>query len=135
MTFEYHAEGSQVKAFDTSKGLDVTTDIATARKELNLTDIYGCAPQTWCVSCAPYMSEGSIYSLLDKALSATIVNETRVNTPRLIIANTGSVRFDLAMGTFDYDSSFIVSPFTDAFQYIPDVPYSVASVSCIFVPC
>lgn len=25
------------------------------------------------------------------------------------------------------DDSFIVSPFNDAFQYIPDVPYSIAS--------
>ncbi|KAI4741315.1 calcineurin-like phosphoesterase [Aureobasidium sp. EXF-12298] len=127
MTFEYHAEGSQAKAFDTNKGLAVSKNITATRKELNLTSIYGCAPQTWCLSCAPFKSEGSIYSLLDTALSATIVTKERAEKPRLIVTNTGHIRFDLAEGTFDYDSSFIVSPFTDAFQYLPDVPYHLAS--------
>jgi hypothetical protein len=48
--------------------------------------------------------------------------------PRLILLNTGSVRFDLPKGPFTFDDSFIVSPFTDAFEYIPDVPYSAAKV-------
>ncbi|THZ97458.1 calcineurin-like phosphoesterase [Aureobasidium pullulans] len=145
MTFEYHAEGSQTKAFDTTKGLAVTENITATRKELNLTSIYGCAPQTWCLSCAPFMSEGSIYSLLATALSATIITEERASKPRLIITNSGHIRFDLAEGSFDYDSSFskqpyipiivnlstnyvtVVSPFTDAFNYLPDVPYHLAS--------
>ncbi|TIA86569.1 calcineurin-like phosphoesterase [Aureobasidium pullulans] len=145
MTFEYHAEGSQTKAFDTTKGLAVTENITATRKELNLTSIYGCAPQTWCLSCAPFMSEGSIYSLLARALSATIITEERASKPRLIITNSGHIRFDLAEGAFDYDSSFskqpyiptivnlpanyvtVVSPFTDAFNYLPDVPYHLAS--------
>ncbi|THW48888.1 calcineurin-like phosphoesterase [Aureobasidium pullulans] len=124
---KYHAEGSQTKAFDTTKGLAVTENITATRKELNLTSIYGCAPQTWCLSCAPFMSEGSIYSLLATALSATIITEERASKPRLIITNSGHIRFDLAEGAFDYDSSFIVSPFTDAFNYLPDVPYHLAS--------
>ncbi|THW53964.1 calcineurin-like phosphoesterase, partial [Aureobasidium pullulans] len=145
MTFEYHAEGSQTKAFDTTKGLAVSENITATRKELNLTSIYGCAPQTWCLSCAPFMSEGSIYSLLARALSATIITEERASKPRLIITNSGHIRFDLAEGAFDYDSSFskqpyiptivnlpanyvtVVSPFTDAFNYLPDVPYHLAS--------
>jgi hypothetical protein len=126
-TFEYHAKGSQSKAFDTPNGISVTKNITTTRKELNLTSIYGCAPQTWCLSCAPFLSNGSIYSLLDTALSATIITKERANKPRLIITNTGHIRFDLPEGAFDYDQSFITSPFTDAFQYIPDVPYSLAS--------
>ncbi|CAD0022310.1 unnamed protein product [Aureobasidium pullulans] len=109
MTFEYHAEGSQTKAFDTTKGLAVSENITATRKELNLTSIYGCAPQTWCLSCAPFMSEGSIYSLLARALSATIITEERASKPRLIITNS------------------VVSPFTDAFNYLPDVPYHLAS--------
>ena len=129
LTFEYHAQGSQVKTFDTPLGASVTQNITTTRKELNLTALYGCAPQTWCVSCAPFGSSGNIYSLLETALSATIINQTRADVPRLIILNTGSVRFDLVKGPFTYDDSFIVNPFTDAFQFIPDVPYGIASVS------
>lgn len=126
LTFEYHAVGSQHKAFNTTKGLAVSANITATRKKLNLTSLYGCAPQTWCIACAPYMSSGSIFSLLTTALSATIVTEARKATPRIILANTGHIRFDLAEGPFDYDSSFIVSPFTDGFQYIPDVDWSLA---------
>ncbi|KAK5111407.1 hypothetical protein LTR85_012181 [Meristemomyces frigidus] len=126
LTFEYHAAGSQVSTFDSSKGLNVTSNITTTRNELNLTSLYGCAPQTWCITCAPFLSNGSIYTILTKALSATIVNDTRADISRLIVLNTGSVRFDLVKGPFTYDDSFIVSPFTDGFQYIPDVPYDLA---------
>ena len=111
----------------------MTNNITATREYLNLTSLYGCAPQTWCLSCAPFMSSGSIYSLLTTALEATIVTEERAATPRVIITNTGHIRFDLAEGPFDYASSFIVSPFTDAFQYIPDVPYSLASVSHVLI--
>lgn len=127
LTFEYHAQGSQIKAFDTPKGITATQNITATRKELNLTSLYGCAPQTWCVSCAPFMSDGNIYSLLSKALAATIINQTRADNSRVIVLNTGSVRFDLVKGPFTYDDSFIVSPFTDAFQYLPDVPFDIAN--------
>lgn len=128
LTFEYHAKDSQIRAFDSNKGEKITKNITTTRTELNLTSLYGCAPQTWCISCAPFESNGSIYNLLQTALSATIINETRADIPRLIIVNTGSVRFDLPEGPFTYDDSFIVSPFTDGFQYLPSVPYGTANV-------
>lgn len=128
LTFEYHAKDSQIKSFDTKKGVKVTQNITDIRSELNLTSLYGCAPQTWCISCAPFESEGSIYSLLQTALSATIKTDARADIPRVIILNTGSIRFDLPQGPFTYDDSFIVSPFTDGFQYLPDVPYGIANV-------
>ncbi|KAK4988299.1 hypothetical protein LTR50_004032 [Elasticomyces elasticus] len=127
LTFEYHAAGSQVRTFDTPKGLSVSANITASRKQLNLTSLYGCAPQTWCQSCAPFLSSGNIFSLLQTALSAVVVNASRAEIPRLIIINTGSIRFDLVKGPFTYDDSFIVSPFADSFQYLPNVPYSIAS--------
>lgn len=48
----------------------------------------------------------------------------RQTVPRIIILNTGSIRFDLFQGQFTYDDSFIVSPFTDSFQFIPNVPFA-----------
>ncbi|KAF2758945.1 hypothetical protein EJ05DRAFT_492528 [Pseudovirgaria hyperparasitica] len=129
LTFAYHASGSQahtVRPLDTQAGKSVTADITTERTKLNLTSLYGCAPQTWCQTCAPFMSAGNIFSLLSTALSTVVVNSTRATTPRIIIINTGSIRFDLAKGPFTYDDSFIVSPFADAFQFIPDVPYAQA---------
>lgn len=128
LTFAYHAEGSQKYAtFNTTKGLAVTNEITAQRTKLNLTSLYGCAPETYCQFCKPFLAPGNLFGLLQTALSTVVVNETRKDTPRLIIINTGSVRFDLAKGPFTYDDSFIVSPFKDAFQFIPDVPYEQAS--------
>lgn len=127
LTFEYHATGSQDSTFDYHSGQRVTTEITQARKQLNLTALYGCAPETYCQSCKPFGADGNIFGLLETALAATVVNESRADIPRLIIINTGSIRFDLVKGPFTFDDSFIVSPFDDAFQFIPDVPYKLAN--------
>lgn len=128
LTFAYHAEGSQsYSTFDTAKGKNITSEITSDRKLLNLTSLYGCAPRSYCQTCTPFLAEGNLFGLLQTALSTVVINETRKDTPRLIIINTGSVRFDLAQGPFTYDDSFIVAPFKDAFQFLPDVPYSQAS--------
>ncbi|KAI4201144.1 MAG: hypothetical protein LQ350_003459 [Teloschistes chrysophthalmus] len=127
LTFEYHATGSQEGTFDYHSGQRVTTEITKDRKQLNLTALYGCAPETYCQSCKPFLAEGNIFKLLQTALAATVINSSRADIPRLIIINTGSIRFDLVEGPFTFDDSFIVSPFDDAFQFIPDVPYTLAS--------
>jgi hypothetical protein len=127
-TFAYHAEESQrYTKFDSQKGVSITKEITSDRAKLNLTDLYGCAPATYCQYCKPYLAEGNIFKLLQTALATVVVNQTRKDEARLIIINTGSVRFDLAQGPFTYDDSFIVSPFSDSFQYIADVPYEQAS--------
>ena len=127
-TFAYHATGSQdFKALHTTKGTGVTAEITADRTKLNLTNLYGCAPETYCQYCKPFLADGNIFKLLQTALATAVVNETRKDIPRLIIINTGSVRFDLAKGPFTYDDSFIVSPFQDSFQYLPNVPYAQAS--------
>ena len=126
LTFDYHVTGSQSGTFDTKKGKAITTDIYNLRQELNLTALYGCAPQTWCLSCQPFGAPGNIYTILSTALAETVINASRADTPRLIVLNTGSVRFDLIKGPFTYDDSFIVNPFHDTFQFLPNVPYAQA---------
>ncbi|KAL9090846.1 MAG: hypothetical protein Q9159_001787 [Coniocarpon cinnabarinum] len=152
LTFEYHSNTSSVNGtsyyhrrslgkrgqhqqrrqttddtFNTPKGTAVTNTVYNDRQSLNLTALYGCVPQSWCQSCAPFLSSGNIYSLLTTALQQTVVKRSRADTPRIIILNTGSVRFDLFKGPFTYDDSFIVSPFHDTFQFIADVPWQYAS--------
>lgn len=127
LTFAYHAEGSQGGTFDDFSGTQVTLGITALRTQLNLTDLYGCAPRTYCQSCKPFLADGNIFQLLQKALATTVVNPARAEKARLIILNTGSIRFDLVEGPFTFDDSFIVSPFKDTFQYIKDVPYAQAS--------
>jgi hypothetical protein len=127
LTFEFHAVGSQASTFDQSPGPSVSAYIAQERKALNLSTLFGCAPQTYCISCAPFLSNGSVYSLVQVALAAEVVNKSRAANPRYILANTGSIRFDLVQGPFTYDDAFIVSPFADSFLYLPAVPYQYAS--------
>jgi hypothetical protein len=127
LTFAYHAEGSQDNTFDTSIGKDVTHEITQERKALNLTALYGCAPETYCQYCKPFGADCNIFTLLETALAKTVINESRADIPRLIIINSGSISFDLVQGPFTFDDSFIVSPFSDAFQFIPNVPYAEAS--------
>ena len=127
LTFAYHAVGSQDKTFDYHSSERVTAEITSARRKLNLTAVYGCAPATYCQSCKLFGADGNIFGLLPTALSAVVVNKSRADIPRLIFINTGSIRFDLVKGYFTYDDSFIVSPFMDAFQYIQGVPYTTAS--------
>ncbi|KAI4281210.1 MAG: hypothetical protein L6R38_003871 [Xanthoria sp. 2 TBL-2021] len=127
LTFSYHAVGSQDHTFDYHSGQRVTNEVTQARKRLNLTALYGCAPETYCQSCKPFLADGNIFSLVQTALATTVINESRADIPRLIIVNTGHIRFDLVKGPFTFDDSFIVSPFDDAFQFIPNVPYNIAS--------
>ncbi|KAI8959532.1 Metallo-dependent phosphatase-like protein [Daldinia sp. FL1419] len=122
-TFEYHAATRYNKTFDYHDGQAVTADITKDREQLNLTDVYGCIPRDYCMTCAPFNASDNIFPLLSDALAVGVVNESRRNIPRYIIANTGSVRFDMYKGPFTYDDQFIVSPFRDIFLYIPGVPH------------
>jgi 2',3'-cyclic-nucleotide 2'-phosphodiesterase (5'-nucleotidase family) len=128
-TFEYHADGSQVQSFDSDKGRAVTDLITEKRKDLKLNTLYGCAPQSWCMNCVPAENEGNILALVNKAATEIIVNETRANIPRAIFMQPGNIRHDLTKGSFTLDDSYIVSPYKNKFQYLPDVPYSLVSVS------
>jgi hypothetical protein len=55
------------------------------------------------------------------------MNNTRASVPNLVIINSGSQRFDLHAGPFTKNDQLTVSPFTDAFLFIPDVTFSVAT--------
>jgi len=133
-TFMYHTNVTHATSlgaaylFDSPKGVSVTNEITTDRNALNLSALYGCAPQSWCQTCAPFGSPNNIYTLLSTALVATVVNLERPGKARMILLNTGSVRYDLIQGPFTNDDAIIVNPFLDAFQYLPDVPYAMAVV-------
>jgi len=132
-TFEYHATGSQKKAYayqnypQSKIGDSISHKIYDLRHDLNLTKQYGCAPKSWCITCAPFLSNNSIYSLLQDALSTVVINDERAWNARIMIQHTGSVRFDLPKGPFTYDDTYIVSPFDNTFRYLPNVPYEIAS--------
>jgi hypothetical protein len=39
------------------------------------------------------------------------------------ILNSGAIRFDIFQGTFTQDTTWTISPFTNGFRYVKDVPY------------
>ncbi|KAF4510344.1 hypothetical protein G6O67_002237 [Ophiocordyceps sinensis] len=127
-TFIYHSNNHS-KTYDDDSGQRVTSDIAKARDELRLRDVYGCAPQDWCMRCAPFNDDtknifpGVVYP----AASTVVVNKTRADKSRIVLGNTGVIRFDLHKGPFTYDDSFIISPFRNVFLYVPDVAFDKAS--------
>lgn len=125
-TFAYHTKKTE-EAFDTAQGLNVTAGITKVREELKLGEVYGCAPETWCIDCVPFGKPGNIYSdVFIPAITELVVSKPRADKSRLYIGNTGVVRFDLYKGPFTYDDNFIVSPYKDVFMYIPNVPIEKA---------
>lgn len=127
-TFIYHTVGTDnATTYDYQSGLNISKDITALRKELNLGQLYGCAPDTYCMTCVPFTDPKNIFpGVIVPAASAIVVNPNRTEKSRIIIGNTGAVRFDLYKGSFTYDDNFIVLPFQDVFLYIADVPYSLA---------
>ncbi|ODH47650.1 hypothetical protein GX48_06267 [Paracoccidioides brasiliensis] len=123
LTFAFHAVGSQDPKLDSKLGKWVTGDITEFRKAQNLSVVIACVPQTYCVTCKPFGDEGNIFTLAERALAATVINQSRANIPRLILMNTGNIRYDLVKGPFTLDDSYTVSPYQNTFQFISDVPY------------
>ncbi|ODQ66484.1 Metallo-dependent phosphatase [Nadsonia fulvescens var. elongata DSM 6958] len=112
-------------------GAKVSELIHEARELLNLTELYGCIPDSYYTTRAKYPSSQSIFTLIvDKILpllkSPIEAISARFDNPRMIIVNTGSVRFDLFKGPFTKDTGFLISPFKNDWSFIPDMPVSLA---------
>lgn len=123
----YYHSATNESTFDTKHGQRVSKMIARARTALDLDYEYGCAPKSLWTSRAEYPSEDSIFTWLEKeVLPDVVTHPKRKNGPRLAILNTGGIRFDIFKGPFTRDSTYLISPFTNRFNYIPDVPYQVA---------
>lgn len=125
-----HHSGKDDKSFPTEHGLKVSKAIGDARKSLDLTHKYGCAPHDYWVNRRPYPHNESIFTLIEEQMIPDTVSKSdriKAGGKALLITNTGAIRFDIFKGAFTKDTKFLVSPFTSAFRYIPDVPYKAAS--------
>ncbi|KAK5093372.1 hypothetical protein LTR70_004744 [Exophiala xenobiotica] len=121
-----HHSNTTPSTFPTPRGLNTSAMITQSRTALNLDQTFGCTPQPYWMSRTPFPSNDSIFSLLTNHIFPSIVNPNRLNKTRLMITNTGAIRFDIFAGPFTRDSTYIVSPFTSNLSYIPDVPYYLA---------
>ncbi|PMD30766.1 hypothetical protein L207DRAFT_519871 [Hyaloscypha variabilis F] len=125
--YRYHT-GLNESTFPTEHGQNVSAAIYKARKALKLDNSYGCAPRDLWMSRTPYPGDNSLYTWLEKEVLANVaIKPERKDTPRLVIFNTGSMRFDIFKGPFTRDSTYIVSPFVGTLKYIKDVPFKAAS--------
>jgi hypothetical protein len=123
----YHHTGLNASTFPTEQGKNVTRFIADARNEMDLDHTFGCAPRDYWTNRAPFPHVDSVYSLMtDEVLPSILVPADRADVPRLAITNTGGLRFDIFKGRFTRDTTLIVCPFDNQFNYIRDVPFSVA---------
>ncbi|KAL8867739.1 MAG: hypothetical protein Q9174_005466, partial [Haloplaca sp. 1 TL-2023] len=126
--YSYHQHtGLNSSTFPTQHGLNVSAQIAQARKALDLDHTFGCAPQNYWTFRAPFGHESSIFTLLQtKIIPSMIEDPKRKNIPSLVFVNCGGIRFDIFKGPFTKDNTYAVSPFTTGFRYIKDVPLSIA---------
>jgi hypothetical protein len=123
----YHHSGHNESTFHSERGQNVSEMIHRSRKELKLDQTFGCAPEDLWMSRSQYPSQNNIFTWLEERVLPEAVNDTsRANVPRVILLNTGAIRFDIFKGAFTRDSTYIVSPFTSANHYIRDVPYEKA---------
>jgi len=124
----YHHTSLNSSTFPTPHGRNVSASISLARKALNLDTRFGCAPTDLWTNRAPYPSENSIFTWLQELVLPNMIHDpTRNDTPRLVLTNTGSIRFDIFKGPFTIDTTFTVSPFTSGFRFVKDVPLETAS--------
>ena len=123
----HHHTGLNSSEFPTEKGRNVSAMISSAREALDLDHRIGCAPQTLWMSRAEYPSEASLYSWLDSTvIPQMVVDPGRADKSRIVVVNTGAVRFDIFKGDVTTDTLYAVSPFANGFRYLRDVPFETA---------
>ncbi|MCJ1299817.1 hypothetical protein MMC08_002611 [Hypocenomyce scalaris] len=125
-SFHHHTH-LNATTFPTAHGTNVSALISSARKKLRLDSRFGCAPTDLWTNRAPYPSNSSIFTWLEESVLPDVVHDKgRGDRPRLLMINTGAMRFDIFKGQFTRDTTFSISPFTSGFRYIKDMPYSLA---------
>ncbi|KAL8697481.1 MAG: hypothetical protein Q9201_007110 [Fulgogasparrea decipioides] len=125
-SFHHHTSLNST-AFPTEHGRNVSAMIASARKDLKLDHTFGCAPQDLWTNRAPFPHENSIFTWLQiEVLPDMISDPARKNVPSLVFVNTGGIRFDIFKGPFTVDTTYTISPFTNEFRYLKDVPFGTA---------
>ncbi|KAK0544959.1 hypothetical protein OC845_005335 [Tilletia horrida] len=127
--YAFHAGLSSTAGFDTVKGKIISASMQKVADSWNLSAVYGKAPQDYYLNRVPSTDPNALLNLLSNEVLPTVIstsNPARAGTPNIVLANSGSQRFDLYAGNFTRNDEYIVSPFTDAFLYIPNVQYQYA---------
>ncbi len=123
----HHHSDTNGSTFDTELGRNVSTYIKEARRELKLDKTFGCAPHDFWLNRAPYPSNHSLLTWLEKkVLPDTFTDDNSTKHPSIVITNSGAMRFDIFSGPFTTDATYLLSPFRSGFRKIKNVPYDAA---------
>ena len=122
----YHHSQTNATTFPTALGQNVSAQIAGARKAMGLDNAHGCAPKDLWMDRVNVASEDSLFNWLSEQVLPEMLHEINNTTPKIMLTNTGAIRFDIFEGPFTVDSEYIVSPFESGVRRIPNVEYTVA---------
>lgn len=113
-SFMYHTNMTTVDEFNTEYGLNVSRQINDTRKELHLEEVIGYVKHNnYFMDYVSIENPKSIFRLLTEKVLPTLSGSDNLpkSDQRLIIINTGSIRYDLYKGPYTLDSQYIISPF------------------------
>lgn len=109
--FVHHSAARSLDEFETAQGNAAKAQLALAREELGLDHVMGHVRNSYYMDYVPLAHPRNLYNLLTSRVLPSLRLELNSTAERLIIINTGSVRYDLYKGPYTVDSHFIVSPF------------------------
>ena len=110
--------------WDTSEGVRLSLEIRSTRNRLGLSEIVGCAPETY------RLKDGSLWKLYSEKIAPTVISHASQRTnPNAIIGNSlptqavfvqsmGALRYDLFEGYITLDNLVQTSPFNDTLCYL-----------------
>lgn len=124
-SFNHHINNNE--PLKTSRGNSVKQLIKSARTELQLDTVLGQVSSNYFMDYVPIHHHKNLYRLIThKVLKTLAGNSTNtVSDQRIVIINTGSIRYDLYKGPYTLDSKYIISPFKNDWVKI-NLPKSVA---------
>ncbi|GIZ38376.1 hypothetical protein CKM354_000179400 [Cercospora kikuchii] len=125
-TFEKHT-ASLGQGFNTSYGQGISNQITSNISTLpQLTNLLGCAPDSYYQSRFPASSPNNLYTwLATTVFPAVVYAPDRNSTPRIIMTNTGGFRYDILKGPFTLDNAYQSNPYQNGWQYMT-APWRVA---------
>jgi hypothetical protein len=110
VSYRWHT-GTTERNFDTPLGSNITDALAALADKLKLSHVYGDVPHDYFLSRHPYGHPRSIITVFERhVLPEALEDHKRGDTPRIVIGNAGSLRFDVFKGAFDKNDELTVSP-------------------------
>lgn len=137
-SFMHHTRKFNLEDFNTETGLFVSKELFHFAKELKLNEKYGVVPQSYYMAAADYnnndpksllrfLENDILPQLKPKSCNPNVESfNVESSNDRIIMINTGGIRYDLYKGDFTKNSLFTVSPFKNMWKVVPSVPTDLA---------